>query len=177
MKYLPFTVSICIMSYALYFLLLDSAEQPQLVSVSNESTVRPDSNVADAIRPSIVRRREEDGRTVITSDNDINPRFEMRLLYKWRDKANSIVISSDPPDRGIDYEVFRFTSRSPMNESGFQNASRGNTAVNPFAPSFQSNPLRVYTPDGIRELIRYSQAIGEKIQIRDAELNELIEQL
>ena len=104
--------------------------------------------------------------------NEILPRY----IYKWRDTNNVIVISSDPPPEDISAEAFIISEEPKVTER------RAETIIQPNrndieVPDFVSSPLKVYTPDGLRELIEYSKEVGEKIQLRGEMLDDLVEQL
>lgn len=100
----------------------------------------------------------------------------IRYLYKWRDEENIIVISSYPPPEGVSAETFILSEQlqPPVNEE----LPATKTQVVPTdTPKFADTPLRVYSPEGLKELIEYSEEIGEKIQLRGEMLNELVELL
>lgn len=115
----------------------------------------------------------------------------MSKLYKWTDEKNTIVISNIPPLEKTDTEIFYY-SKNNLNEENREkpvpdkvenlniNLMTGNSVeINDsnFMPNYIDNPLKIYTPSGLKDFIRYSKSIGKKIQIRGKELEKIIEEL
>ncbi len=100
-------------------------------------------------------------------------------LYKWKESKNLTVISTEPPPADISASVLLF-AREPdavNRAAATASASIRYSEADPMSPSFSDHPVEVYTPGGLRELIRYSREVGEKIELRGEELNELIDLL
>ena len=101
----------------------------------------------------------------------------LRPLYKWRDKNNTIVISTESPPNGMVSETFYFsTGGGPVTDTG-PVAQPETGAGQPPDSTLVDNPVSVYTPSGLRQLIHYSREIGNKIELRGKELNNLVYQL
>ncbi len=78
-----------------------------------------------------------------------------------------------PPLDNIESEVFLYSKNNDKacNSGNTTNVTEIKT---PNDPGFIQNPLKVCAPSGLKELIEYSRTIGDKIELRDKELNELI---
>ena len=123
------------------------------------------------------------GRKLDTNKNiQLDKISSEKYIYKWRDKNNTIIISSERPPSGITAEAYPYME----NEFSTSEKSITNTAgkTKPISvrkinnnDSIVDNPLQVYTPNGLRELIQYSKDIGEQIELRGELLDDLSEQL
>jgi hypothetical protein len=127
-----------------------------------------------------VKRVHNQGKKTFIPANEYDKTHDtMGRLYKWKNSNNTIVISMEPPPSDIQASVFLFSRENDITKESVE----GTPIISKFEPNkltvpvLINNPLKVYTPDGLREFIKYSQAIGEKIELRGAELDELIKQL
>lgn len=107
-----------------------------------------------------------------------NRHSTIRPLYKWRDKNNTIVISTESPPADIHAETFYFQTENKTSTDVLAPDTVANTQKRTLSDvSFVDNPISVYTPAGLKQLIDYSKEIGDKIELRGEELNTLVEQL
>lgn len=126
----------------------------------------------------IFGRKPDTKNTNIQLNNKSNEKY----IYKWRDKNNTIIISSIKPPSGITAEVYPYVEKGfSISEKNITNTSRKTKPVSTKKinenTSIGDNPLQVYTPDGLRQLIQYSKDIGEQIELRGELLDDLSEQL
>ena len=182
MKRLSAAVALCLALSAAGLLVygLGHRQEGDRAAASSASVVPAARKPGDAgaePRATVVSSRDEHGRLVITSRESQGAADAMRYIYKWRDDGGVIVISSYPPDTKVGYEVFGFAAGISAKVAATDGARADTASAGPAGPDFASNVLRVYTPEGLRELIRYSRSIGEKVEIRDKELDDLIELL
>ena len=114
-----------------------------------------------------------------TVANTADPSPGLRRLYKWRDGDNTIIISTESPPSEASVETFYFRAGNVSKPVKPSDSGSGTISGKPIPndSSFINNPFKVYTPSGLKELINYSKAIGDKIELRSKELNELIEQV
>lgn len=136
------------------------AATPRVVNrQSGSSGIKQDS------KPVVVVAREED-------DN-------IGTLYKWKSASKVTVISMDPPPDGTTASIFHYSTRPGSQASSVidSNADSGSIDEDNTVTSFREEPLKVYTPEGLKEFVEYSKEIGEKIELRGEELNELIKLL
>ena len=85
----------------------------------------------------------------------------------------------EPPPQGIDATTFLYSNKVTIGNDSMEITRHGAESSNKAldGPSFRDDPLQVYTPDGLKEFIEYSKEIGEKIEVRGKELEELVELL
>ncbi|NKB35740.1 MAG: hypothetical protein GKR93_01035 [Gammaproteobacteria bacterium] len=98
-------------------------------------------------------------------------------LYIWKTTGSVTIISMEPPPEGIEARIMLYSdNKKEVKKAANEITSVGNNkSDNNF--SLADQPLKVYTPDGLREMIRYSEEIGEIIELRGEELNELVKLL
>ena len=128
----------------------------------------------------VVTRVDKQNKEIIIRNSFVERKPEaVGQLYKWKDANNITVISMDPPPSNIERSVFLFSRKSPLDESTVEvpQISTAPKADGLLKSTVFNNPLKVYTPKGLKEFIEYSQDIGEKIEIRGEELSELVNQL
>ena len=139
---------------------------------NNETIHFPETSVQQIDlykQPNTQQNIEENKKTPLTKTN-------MGKIYKWRTGENTLVISSEPPPRNVKAEIFQFSrSESPVTQTRRTEKPDNNKQL--LTPNFVENPLNVYTPSGLKELVKYSQEIGQKIELRGKELDSLINQL
>ena len=105
-----------------------------------------------------------------------------KYIYKWRDKNNTIIISSESPPPDVTPEVYPYIENGiPISGKSITNTTRGTKPISTKSihenGSIADNPLQVYTPDGLKQLIQYTKDIGEQIELRGELLDSLSEEL
>lgn len=123
----------------------------------------------------ILRIDKSDSRVTKISNID-NVNGSTRFIYSWREASGIRVISTEKPQGQDEVKIYAYTNNttSKSNTTG-KEIITDNAIPNPTL--ILENPLNVYTPEGLRELIDYSHSIGEQIELRGQLMEELVEQL
>ena len=175
-KFILFFIPTVFMAAIFYLAMTDDRGAAEIFSfLSNH----PDELASNAGTGDSGRQQGTINVAMNTRDTDGSSAMaELRPLYKWRNKDNTIVISTESPPAKTNVETFYFQTAAVEDNTVPPStvADPGREAYSP-DPSFTNNPFKVYTPSGLRELIDYSKAIGDKIELRGEELNALIEQM
>ena len=150
-----------------------------LASSQEQSIDIPAQNLTENSAVKIIKKTEP----TTTIPDILKDEPEIGRIYKWRDPNGTIIISSEPPKLGTKAEIFPFQLQQELETQKYTANNSNSAAPDPSKPvqagqpSFVNTPLHVYTPEGLRELIRYSKEIGEKIETRGELLNEMIKQM
>lgn len=100
------------------------------------------------------------------------PNRHSGYLYRWRDADGTIHITSDAPQTPVDVETIRY------GEAGGDHGPmiRAQTLLEDQS-SLADQPLRVYTAEGLNQLVMEFQRIDRAFGRRDRLLDRLIEGL
>ena len=170
----------CVFSYFLWLFHGDGEKlknEKQYIADSRSvdiptSQLKPKSPAEDGIR--IIKH----GNTVAASQPEKSDGNSGKL-YKWKDENNVTIISMEPPPKDTRVATFIYSSESASISKDMHADKQGKSETNFHSaqPSFHDDPLQVYTPEGLKEFIKYSKEIGEKIEVRGTELEELVKML
>ena len=180
MRMLYLIVVTCVFSY---FLLLFKGDKEVNIDAAEPALGKARID-EPATQVTLEARSEENVHVIVQPGVGANSpgdedRQDTARLYRWKGPDNITVISTEPPPQGIDAATFLYSNRAASGNDSMEitrhSAENSNKVMN--GPSFRDDPLQVYTPDGLKEFIEYSKEIGEKIEVRGKELEELVELL
>ena len=119
---------------------------------------------------------DTNNKKIVNYDSVPGDIHKLSYIYKWKDSNKTIILSSEPPPANIIHETFYFkkTDATPLVPNEVEMISNGKIRI---SKSISDNPLRVYTPDGLRELIKQSKDIGETLELRGKLLDDIYEML
>ncbi len=149
---------------------------PEVVKIIYPARSSLETTVYKKPEKKISITKDINNKKIISYDSRTSNLQNLSYIYKWRDSNKTLIISSEPPPENITHETFYFdqTSTTPtvVNETDIKPIGKIRTT-----PSILDNSLRVYTPDGLRALIKQSKEIGDKLELRGELLDELTEML
>ena len=178
MRILYLVVVACLFGYFVVLFHSDN-EAVDVIEVVERNTVVTEKKPGTAIRQS----RDLNNVRVI---EQIRPELENNKviqgeatgrLYKWKSNENITVISMEAPPEGVVATTILYSNEPTMTDSPQNLIKRVPGQKTKDVVSFRDDPLRVYTPEGLKEFIDYSKEIGEKIEVRGEELEELVKML
>jgi len=149
---------------------------PEVVKSIEPTSSSLEPDITKKPEKKIIINRDNNNNKIISYDSRTSNLQNLNNIYKWRDSKRTLIISSEPPPANVIYETFHFdqsgTVPSALNEANIKPNREFRILL-----STSDNPLRVYTPDGLRELIKQSKEVGEKLELRGELLDELTEML
>ena len=120
--------------------------------------------------------KDANNKKIVHYDSKEDNHQDLNKIYKWKDSNNILIISSDPPPSKVNYEVYYYREDESISLDS-SNIKFNSINNNDLSKSISNSPIRVYTPNGLRELINQSKEIGEKLELRGELLDELFELL
>lgn len=93
-------------------------------------------------------------------------------FYRWRDANGTVHLESTPPPVGTAFEAIGYQTKSPSSPEAATVQSPQDTGA-----QLDENPLRVYTPDGIEELMKQVDQTATQLKNREKALEQLKDQL